>query len=101
MTLRPRSRIARRLRRDATDVEKLVWRVLREQCKPWRFRRQHPIGNRIADFACPAAKTPSPPPGAERGFSPPALDALLSRFDPDKHRHDLMLDGPATGSETF
>jgi very-short-patch-repair endonuclease len=54
--LKPRTHIARRLRRDATDVEALLWRALRERVSPWKFRRQHPIGRRIADFACPARK---------------------------------------------
>jgi very-short-patch-repair endonuclease len=54
--LRPRTIVARRLRRDSTDVEKRFWRALREAGFPERFRRQHPIGNRIADFACPAQK---------------------------------------------
>ena len=56
MTLRPRTVTARKLRRDATDVERLLWRALRESSLPWKFRRQHPIGGRIADFACPARK---------------------------------------------
>jgi very-short-patch-repair endonuclease len=56
MALRHRTVIARRLRKDATDVERLLWRALRERCAAWRFRRQHPIGRRVADFACPAAK---------------------------------------------
>jgi very-short-patch-repair endonuclease len=56
MTLRSRTLVARRLRRDATDVERLFWRVLRERCPQWKFRRQHPIGRRIADFPCPAQK---------------------------------------------
>jgi very-short-patch-repair endonuclease len=55
-TVQPRALIARRLRRDATDVERRLWRALRESELPWRFRRQHPIGRRIADFACPARK---------------------------------------------
>lgn len=56
MPVRARTEIARRLRRDATDVEKILWRALRERLVSWKFRRQHPIGRRIADFACPAAK---------------------------------------------
>ena len=56
MALRPRTQIARRLRREATEVEKILWRVLRDRLAPWKFRRQHPIGNRIADFACPVRK---------------------------------------------
>jgi very-short-patch-repair endonuclease len=39
-----------------TEAEKRLWRKLRELGLPWRFRRQHPIGRHIVDFACPAAK---------------------------------------------
>jgi very-short-patch-repair endonuclease len=36
-----------------TDVERLLWRALRyKQLGGHRFRRQHPIGRYIADFAC-------------------------------------------------
>jgi very-short-patch-repair endonuclease len=54
--LRARARIARRLRRDATVVERRLWRALRENELPWKLRRQHPIGRHIADFACPERK---------------------------------------------
>jgi very-short-patch-repair endonuclease len=56
MQLRSRTIVARRLRRDATDVENLLWRALRESGTAWKFRRQHPIGKHIVDFACPARK---------------------------------------------
>ncbi|MBI2088346.1 MAG: endonuclease domain-containing protein [Deltaproteobacteria bacterium] len=44
---------ARRLRRDQTDVERRLWARLRARrlCGA-KFRRQHPIGNYIADFCC-------------------------------------------------
>jgi len=36
-----------------TDVERMLWRALRgKQLNGQRFRRQHPIGQYIADFAC-------------------------------------------------
>jgi len=36
-----------------TDVERLLWQALRyKQLNGHRFRRQHPIGAYIADFAC-------------------------------------------------
>ncbi|HUH83072.1 MAG TPA: endonuclease domain-containing protein [Stellaceae bacterium] len=35
---------------------KILWRALRERCPAWKFRRQHPLATRIADFACPARK---------------------------------------------
>jgi primosomal protein N' (replication factor Y) len=45
--------MARDLRRNMTDGERLLWYFLRAKrfagCK---FRRQHPIGPFIADFAC-------------------------------------------------
>jgi len=56
MRLRPRTRIARRLRRNATEVEQRLWRALRESLVENRFRRQHPIGPYVVDFACPARK---------------------------------------------
>jgi very-short-patch-repair endonuclease len=51
--LRRRSIIARKLRADSTDAERILWRALRDRLPLYKFRRQHPIGNRIADFACP------------------------------------------------
>ena len=56
MQCRSRTIVARRLRRDATDVEHLLWRRLRESGTAWKFRRQHPVGTHIVDFACPARK---------------------------------------------
>ena len=41
---------ARRLRRDATDAEKCLWRALREAFPDAKFRRQTPVGPYIADF---------------------------------------------------
>ncbi|MGD9537746.1 MAG: endonuclease domain-containing protein [Alphaproteobacteria bacterium] len=54
--IRPRTRRARRLRREASDSERLLWCALREANLPVKVRRQHPIGRHIADFAIPARK---------------------------------------------
>jgi len=44
---------ARLMRRErATEVEKLLWRRLRDAQLGWKFRRQHPIGPYILDFYC-------------------------------------------------
>jgi very-short-patch-repair endonuclease len=44
---------ARRLRRDATDAEKALWRYLRNRSAGGgKFRRQQPIGPYIVDFVC-------------------------------------------------
>jgi very-short-patch-repair endonuclease len=54
--LRHRTLIARRLRRNSTEAEKRLWRALQESPIERRFRRQHPIGRRVVDFACPSCK---------------------------------------------
>jgi very-short-patch-repair endonuclease len=48
---------ARQLRRNQTEAEKTLWRLLRNRrFEDQKFRRQHPIGPYIADFACLAAR---------------------------------------------
>jgi very-short-patch-repair endonuclease len=48
---------ARTLRRQMTEAEQRLWRMLRSgQTEGYRFRRQVPIGAIIADFVCHAAK---------------------------------------------
>jgi very-short-patch-repair endonuclease len=48
---------ARALRKNSTDVERLLWSELRDhRLSGVSFRRQVPIGNCIADFVCHAAK---------------------------------------------
>jgi len=48
---------ARRLRRDATDAEKRLWRQLaNRQLGGWKFRRQVPIDRYVADFLCAEAR---------------------------------------------
>jgi len=44
---------ARRMRREMTEPERKLWRLLRDQrLAGAKFRRQVPIGNFIADFCC-------------------------------------------------
>ncbi|MBA3511938.1 MAG: endonuclease domain-containing protein [Sphingomonas sp.] len=48
---------ARRLRRDSTNAERLIWRALRNrQLGGFKFRRQATIGWYIPDFVCIDAK---------------------------------------------
>jgi very-short-patch-repair endonuclease len=44
---------ARKLRKNQTDAEQLLWRILRNRnfCG-LKFRRQYPIGSYILDFFC-------------------------------------------------
>ena len=47
---------ARRLRRQMTQPEVMLWQHLRAHPSALKFRRQHPIGPYVADFYCPSAK---------------------------------------------
>ena len=41
------------LRQNATDAERRLWSLLRNRrLQHYKFRRQHPIGAFVADFAC-------------------------------------------------
>jgi very-short-patch-repair endonuclease len=49
--------LARTLRRKLIDAETILWSRLRAgHLHGWRFRRQHPVGRYIADFACVKAR---------------------------------------------
>ncbi|MCZ6588553.1 MAG: DUF559 domain-containing protein [Alphaproteobacteria bacterium] len=44
---------ARKLRRETTEAEALLWKHIRDRkLAGIKFRRQHPIGRYIADFCC-------------------------------------------------
>jgi len=44
---------ARTLRKEATDAENLLWRLLRNRnLADAKFKRQHPVGKYITDFHC-------------------------------------------------
>ena len=46
-------RFARKLRKNMTDAERLLWRHLRNrELGGYKFRRQRPIGPYIIDFVC-------------------------------------------------
>ena len=47
---------ARKLRKEMSLPEVLLWEQLRASKQGMKFRRQHPIGPYIADFYCSAAK---------------------------------------------
>jgi len=47
---------ARELRKRMTDAEALLWRLLRGEQLGVKFRKQHPVGKYITDFACLSTK---------------------------------------------
>jgi very-short-patch-repair endonuclease len=49
--------LARNLRKNTTDAEKLLWtRIRRKQLHGFQFYRQKNIGQYIVDFCCPASR---------------------------------------------
>ena len=55
--LRPEVAVARRLRRDLSLPEALLWQRLRCTQAGLKFRLQHPVGPYVVDFYCPAVTT--------------------------------------------
>ena len=47
---------AKALRKNMTDAEKLLWGYVKGGIDGFKIRRQHPIGQYIADFYCHAVK---------------------------------------------
>lgn len=43
---------AKKLRQKMTKAEEVLWMHLKQGINEMKFRRQHPIGNYIADFFC-------------------------------------------------
>ena len=58
---------ARAFRRKLTNAETILWSRLRDGVGGMRFRRQHPIGPYIADFACIRARLVVEVDGATHG----------------------------------
>ena len=48
--------VARRLRRDATVPERILWSRLRRRALGVRFLRQRPVGRYVVDFLAPEAR---------------------------------------------
>ena len=54
---RPTVTNARRLRKEMSVPELMLWNAIRRgQLDGYKFRRQHPIGPYVLDFYCPAAR---------------------------------------------
>jgi very-short-patch-repair endonuclease len=71
---------ARRMRREMTDVELKLWRILRSRAMVGiKFRRQVPVGNYIADFCCLERRLIVELDGGQHAEQE-AADALRSRF---------------------
>ena len=70
---------ARDLRRNSTDVEKKLWRALREQLPDVKWRRQMPVGPYFVDLACFAERLIIELDGGQHG-EVGEYDAARTRF---------------------
>jgi len=79
--LRPEVSAARKLRREMSLPEGLLWRALRGEKTGVKFRRQHPVGPYVVDFYCRVASLVVEVDGEahERGDRP-QRDMLRDRF---------------------
>jgi very-short-patch-repair endonuclease len=79
--LRPEVSLARKLRREMSLPEVLLWEQLRATKTGLRFRRQHPIGPYVCDFYCATAKLTVEGDGEFHGRDDrPQRDAGRDRF---------------------
>ncbi len=71
----PRSTVlrSRRLRRELSLPEVILWRALRTRPNGLKFRKQHPAGVYILDFYCAAAKLAVEVDGAHHGLERQAV----------------------------
>jgi len=83
---------ARQERRSGNLPEVLLWRVLRERPGNFKFRRQHPIGRYVLDFACLDARLAIEVDGeAHNRGDRPARDELRDRYLSDLGFHTLRV----------
>jgi very-short-patch-repair endonuclease len=95
--VKARAELARRLRRNQTDAERVLWFQLRDRrLAGWKFKRQVPIDRFVVDFLCTDAKLIVEIDGgqhdqqkkrdAERTATLEAMGYLVLRF----WNHDVM-----------
>ena len=75
---------ARKLRKEGSLPEALLWRELRKRPGGFKFRRQHPFGRFVADFYCHAAELAIEIDGVAHDFgNRPESDARRDEFFAD------------------
>jgi very-short-patch-repair endonuclease len=74
--------LAKDLRINATDAERILWSMLRgKRLAALHFRRQQPIGPYIVDFFCPSAKLIVELDGGQHGMDQAVVyDGNRTRF---------------------
>lgn len=73
------------MRREPTDAEAFLWKLLRGKRLGFKFRRQHPVGRFILDFYCPETQLAIELDGGQHAQEPQATrdtcrdEALLQK----------------------
>ena len=87
---RPNVDRARKLRRAMTLPEVLLWQALRTRPDGFKFRRQHPIGGNVADFACLSARLLIEVDGEIHGYDEPVGIDRLRQIDLESHGYAVL-----------
>ncbi|MDZ7857746.1 endonuclease domain-containing protein [Sphaerotilus sp.] len=88
---RPLLLAARRLRREMTEAECLLWEHLRAgRLGGWRFRRQHPVDRFVLDFYCPVVRLAVELDGAQH-HTPDGQARDAERDDWLQRRHGIRM----------
>jgi very-short-patch-repair endonuclease len=84
-------KFAKRLRKSLTDAETIMWSYLRrDRIEGMRFRKQHPIGPFVADFACVKAMLIVEIDGATHGSDEElAYDGRRTAFFRERGWHEM------------
>jgi len=83
-----KTRIARRLRRNSTTAEKLLWKYLRSRSLDgFKFVRQEPIGPHVVDFVCRQRRLVIEVDGSQHAIG--RRDAIRDRWFID-HRYRVL-----------
>ena len=87
-TFRPRAtRLAKRLRNDATDVERKLWQHLRaSQLNGFKFSRQMPIAGYVCDFLCRSARLVTELDGGQHDEGTEHDEARTQRIEAEGYR---------------
>ncbi len=78
--VRPEVSIARRLRREMSYPEVLLWQRMRGRALGHKFRKQHPIGQYVVDFCCLSARLVVEVDGASHDGDRAAYDEARDSF---------------------
>jgi very-short-patch-repair endonuclease len=87
-TFRPRAtRLAKKLRNNATDVERKLWQHLRSrQSNGFKFSRQMPIAGYVCDFLCRSARLVIELDGGQHDLQTEKDEARTRRIEAEGYR---------------